>query len=344
MNVAHNVALAPRTTLGLGGPARRLAAVTSVDELQQALRSADAAGERVLILGGGSNLVIGDAGWDGLVIELAMPEVAVTIDSEVGLVSAAAGATWDDFVAQMVDAHLIGVECLSGIPGRVGATPMQNVGAYGQEVADTIAKVTAYDRQLHEITEISAEDCAFGYRSSKFRGSDRWIVLHVHFRLPRGTLSMPIRYPEMVRALGIGDGDRVPVELARSTVIALRRNKGMVVDRNDPDSRSAGSFFTNPIVDRTAFASLQSQLPDAAIPHWPMPQGAIKLSAAWLIERAGFAKGETRGNVGISSKHCLALIHRGGGTTAELLAFAAEIQRAVRTRFGIDLVPEPVVV
>lgn len=344
MNVAYNVALAPRTTLGLGGPARRLAAVTSVDELRQALNDAQRAGERVLVLGGGSNLVISDAGWDGLVIELAMPEVRVALDSDVALVSAAAGAAWDDFVAQMVDANLVGVECLSGIPGKVGATPMQNVGAYGQEVADTIENITAFDRQANEITAFSASDCQFGYRSSKFRGADRWIILEVQFRLARGSHSAPIRYPELLRALGVVEGQSVPLGLARSTVIALRRSKGMVVDPSDPDSRSAGSFFTNPIVRPSALASLQSRLPDVEIPHWPMPHGQVKLSAAWLIERAGFKKGELRGNVGISTKHSLALIHRGGGTTAELLAFAAEIQRNVHSRFEIELVPEPIVV
>lgn len=344
MNVTYNVALAPRTTLGLGGPARRLAAVTTVDELTEALHSAESTGERVLILGGGSNLVISDAGWNGLVIELAMSEIRVTLEDDVAMVSAAAGATWDDFVAQMVDANLVGVECLSGIPGNVGATPMQNVGAYGQEVADTIAKVTAYDRQTHRITHFLASECAFDYRSSKFRGADRWIILDVQFRFVRGHQSAPIRYPELVRALEVADGQSVPLSLARSTVVALRRSKGMVVDPTDPDSRSAGSFFTNPIVDRIAFSSLQSRLAGVAIPHWEMPQGRIKLSAAWLIERAGFKKGEARGNVGISTKHSLALINRGGGTTAELLGFAAEIQRDVRTRFDIELVPEPIVV
>lgn len=344
MNVAHNVALASRTTLGLGGPARRLAAVTTIDELRQALRSAEAAGERVLVLGGGSNLVISDAGWNGLVIELAMPEVRVTLDSDIAVVSAAAGASWDDFVAQMVDANLVGVECLSGIPGRVGATPMQNVGAYGQEVADTIVQVTAYDRQTHEVTSFSTSECGFGYRSSKFRGTDRWIIVDVQFRLSRGSQSAPVRYPELLRTLGVVDGHSVPLALARSTVVALRRSKGMVVDPADSDSRSAGSFFTNPVVPLTLFTSLQSRLPDVAIPHWPMAQGRIKLSAAWLIERAGFKKGETRGNVGISTKHSLALINRGGGTTAELLAFAAEIQHHVHSRLGINLVPEPIVV
>lgn len=344
MNVARDVALAPRTTLGLGGKARRLATVTTVDELEEALNTAQAAGERVLILGGGSNLVISDAGWDGLVIELAMPEVRVKFASDSAIVSAGAGASWDDFVAQMVDANLVGVESLSGIPGKVGATPMQNVGAYGQEVADTIARVTAYDRQTRAVTFFSTSECAFGYRSSKFRGTDRWIILDVQFRFARGTMSAPIAYPELARALGISEGDTIPLGQARSTVIALRRQKGMVVDPSDPDSRSAGSFFTNPIVDQPAFAALQSRLPGVAIPHWPLPQGRIKLSAAWLIERAGFQKGETRGGVGISTKHCLALINRGGGTTAALLALAAEIQHRVQTRFEIDLVREPVVV
>lgn len=344
MNIAHNVPLAPRTTLGLGGPARRLATVSNADDLIEALHSAEAADEHVLVLGGGSNLVISDAGWDGLVVELAMADIRMTSDGDSALVTAAAGAPWDDFVAHVVDANLVGIECLSGIPGNVGATPMQNVGAYGQEVADTIATVRAYDRQRREFVTFSAAECAFGYRSSAFRGSQRWIIVDVAFRLRRGDHSAPIRYPELARALGISEGGTAPLAQTRAAVIALRRSKAMVVDPTDPDSRSAGSFFTNPIVDLSTFAALQMRMPGIAIPHWHAPGGQVKLSAAWLIERAGFAKGEVRGNVGISSKHSLALINRGGGTTSELLAFAAEIQHRIQTAFGIALVPEPVVV
>lgn len=344
MNIAHNVALAPRTTLGLGGPARRLASVANVDELVEALRSAEATSERVLVLGGGSNVVISDAGWDGLVIEPAMSAIRIDADQDTAVVSAGAGVPWDDFVAQMVDSDLAGIECLSGIPGKVGATPMQNVGAYGQEVANTIASVRAYDRETGAVTAFAPAECAFAYRSSAFRGSTRWIIVEVQFRLSRGAESAPLRYPELVRALDIPIGGCAPLSATRDAVIALRRSKGMVVDPNDPDSRSAGSFFTNPMVDLTTLASLQSKFADLAIPHWPMADGCAKLSAAWLIERAGFAKGLVRGGVGISTKHSLALINRGRGTTAELLALAAEIQGAVLRAFGIALVPEPVVV
>lgn len=344
MNLAYNVALAPRTTLGLGGPAKRLASVSDADELAEALRSADADQEPVLILGGGSNLVIGDAGWNGLVIELTMPEIRIAMHSDTAIVSAGAGATWDSFVAAMVDANLVGIECLSGIPGKVGATPMQNVGAYGQEVADTIGCIRAYDRQLGTITEFFGDDCDFGYRTSVFRRSARWVILEVQFQFSHSRLSAPIRYPELARTLCVEIGERAPLAETRQAVLALRRSKAMIVDSNDPDSRSAGSFFTNPIVEASQLVAMQSQVADAAIPHWPMPNGSVKLSAAWLIERAGFAKGHVHGNVGLSSKHSLALINRGGASTAELLGFATKIQRAVERAFGVALVPEPIFV
>jgi UDP-N-acetylmuramate dehydrogenase len=344
VNIQPDVPLAPLTTLGLGGAARRLARVVDVGELETVLREAEAANERVLVLGGGSNLVIGDAGWDGLVIQLAMPEIRVHRHDGFAIVSASAGAVWDDFVAEMVDAKLAGVECLSGIPGQTGATPMQNVGAYGQEVAETIVFVRAYDRVAKEVVTLEPRDCHFGYRTSVFRGSERWIILEVRFQFAIGDRSRPIRYAELSRALDIADGESAPLGEVRDTVIALRRGKGMVVDPKDPESRSAGSFFTNPIVDPATFAALETRLPGLTIPHWSQPDGATKLSAAWLIERAGFSKGYSRGNVGISRKHALALVNRGGATTHELLELAREIQDGVRGKLGIDLTMEPIVV
>lgn len=344
MNIAHNVALAPRTTLGLGGPARRLASVATVDELTDVLRDARDAQERVLVLGGGSNLVISDAGWNGLVLELTMRDIHIDLEGDTAVVSAGAGATWDEFVAQMIDERLVGVECLSGIPGRVGATPMQNVGAYGQEVSDCISRVRAYDRQFGTVTDLAPAECRFGYRTSAFRGTERWIILEVQFRLARGPQSTPIRYPELAGALGISVGGRAQLRATREAVIALRRRKGMVFDPNDPDSRSAGSFFTNPIIEADAMESLRARWGNVAIPHWPMPPDRVKLSGAWLIEQAGFAKGQRFGNVGISSKHSLALINRGGGTTTELLALAEQIQQQVLQVSGIRLDLEPVVV
>jgi UDP-N-acetylmuramate dehydrogenase len=299
----------------------------------------------VLVLGGGSNLVVGDAGWDGLVVQIGLSVIEVELKSDHAIVTAAAGVVWDDFVAQMVAAELAGIECLSGIPGLVGATPMQNVGAYGQEVADTLVRVRALDRATGELVDVPAAACGFAYRTSRFKGSDRWIIVEVAFRLARSPLSPPLSYPELTRALGIGEGERAPLEEVRRHVIELRRAKGMVVDANDPESRSAGSFFTNPIVDADAFAALAARLPAGVTPpSWPAGNGMTKLSAAWLIERAGFTKGYTVGRVGISKKHALALVNRGGATARELLALAQEIQAGVRQRLGIELVPEPVIV
>jgi len=324
MNIEQGVPLADKTTLGIGGAAKHFARVTSIVELEEALASA----ERVLIIGGGSNLVVGDGGFDGLVVQMAIRGTSIDCDT----VNVAAGESWDDFVAQMVAARRVGIECLSGIPGLVGATPMQNVGAYGQEVSDTITRVRAFDREKRELVTFTPAECKFGYRSSMFRHTSRYVIVDVTFQLPRGEDSQ-LRYAELQRALG---ADRAPLANVRDTVIALRRGKGMVVDPGDPDSRSAGSFFTNPLV--TA-----KQVPDGA-PQWPQADGRIKVSAAWLIERAGFHKGYTRGRVGISKKHALALVNRGGATADELLDLAGQIQKAVRMAFGIKLEPEPIIV
>lgn len=343
MHVEHDVPLAPRTTLGLGGAAKRLVTVESVGELTDALDGAAKGGERVLVLGGGSNLVVSDAGWDGLVVALGMREVKIRRHEDQAIVSAFAGAVWDDFVAQMVGEGLVGVECLSGIPGQVGATPMQNVGAYGQEVGDTLVLVRAYDRETREVVTFDREACKFSYRASVFKGSARHVILEVRFRFPIGKESAPIRYAELSRALGVADGGQAPLVEVRRTVIALRRGKGMVVDADDPESKSAGSFFTNPILDDAALADLRAREGASVVPCFSAPEGKTKVSAAWLIERAGFAKGTTRGRVGISKKHALALVNRGGATSAELMDLAREIQGAVRARFGVELSPEPIV-
>jgi UDP-N-acetylmuramate dehydrogenase len=334
--VERDVPLAPRTTLGLGGPARRYVVVRDVESLGEALRTDD----RVLVLGGGSNLVVGDAGWDGLVVHIAIPGVRIELDGDHATVTAGAGVVWDQLVAEVVGAGLAGLECLSGIPGLVGATPMQNVGAYGQEVADTITEVRALDRDAGRIVTFAPGECEFAYRTSMFKGSTRWVITEVQFRLARRATGAPVRYPELARALG---ADTAPLPTVRDTVIALRRTKGMVVDPGDPESKSAGSFFMNPIVDAAAVAAVEARLaPGLDMPRWPQPDGRVKLSAAWLIERAGFAKGHTAGRVGISTKHALALVNR-GGTTAELLALARAIQAGVRATLGVELVPEPVV-
>jgi len=348
MHVTHDAPLAPKTTLGVGGPARRLVRVTDVGELREALSSAHEAGEPVLVLGGGSNLVVRDGGWPGLVIEIAIMGVTIRDHGDHAIVSAFAGVVWDDFVAQMVEAKLVGIECLSGIPGLVGATPMQNVGAYGQEVADTIITVRVLDRETNQVETLDPAACGFGYRTSMFKGSERWIVIEVRFRFARGEQSAPIAYPELARALGIEERGRAPLADVRRTVIELRRGKGMVVDPMDPDSRSAGSFFVNPIVDAETLAAFEARLPAGVVaPKFPASEGKTKLSAGWLIERAGFAKGYVppgEGRVGVSKKHALALVNRSGATTSELLALAREIQDGVHARLGIELHPEPVIV
>lgn len=341
VTLSHDVPLAPLTTLGIGGPARDFVRVTTLADLEAALRS-DA---HVLVLGGGSNVVIGDAGWPGLVIQIGLAGVDIALADDHAIVTAAAGVVWDDFVAQMVDAELAGVECMSGIPGLVGATPMQNVGAYGQEVADTITRVRAFDRDTNAIVDFTPDACGFAYRTSRFKGSDRHVITEVAFKLARSPLSAPLRYPELTRALGVPEGGRAPLGEVRRRVIELRRGKGMVVDPGDPESRSAGSFFTNPILDAQAFAAFAARLPaDITPPSWPAGDGRVKLSAAWLIERAGFTKGYTAGRVGISRKHALALVNRGGATAQELVALARQIQATVHEKLGIDLVPEPVIV
>ena len=341
MSVERDVPLAPLTTLGLGGPAKRFTRVTALADLRAALASEP----RVLVLGGGSNLVVGDAGFDGLVIQIGLPGVAIEQHGDHAIVTAGAGVVWDDFVAQMVEHGLAGVECLSGIPGLVGATPMQNVGAYGQEVADTLTNVRAIDRSTGDVVDFAPDACRFAYRTSMFKGSERWVITEVRFRLERTTQSTPVRYLELARALGIDEGGRAPLDDVRRKVIELRRRKGMVVDESDPESKSAGSFFTNPIVDAATFVAFTSRLPaDITPPTWPAPNGMTKLSAGWLIELAGFQKGYTVGRAGISKKHALALVNRGGATTAELLALAREIQTGVREKLGIELTPEPVIV
>ena len=341
MRVESTVPLANRTTLGMGGSARRFVTIESVQDIREAL----AMDESILVLGGGSNLVVRDGGFDGLVMHMAIPGISVD-RSAAGhggtRVSVGAGVVWDDFVAQMVDAKLHGVECMSGIPGLVGATPMQNVGAYGQEVADTITAVRVYDRETGRACSMTPAQCGFAYRSSTFKGRTRWIVIDVELELH--TEPRPIKYPELAGALGVNPGGFAPLGAVRDTVIMLRRGKGMVVDPDDPDSKSAGSFFMNPIVDDATVGQLEARLPNVAFPRWPAGDGKTKLSAGWLIERAGFSKGHTRGRVRISTKHALALVNLGGATATELLALAREIQDGVRDRLGIELHPEPIIV
>ena len=319
--------LAPYTTLRLGGPARSIVEATTEDELVAAARD-----EHALLLAGGSNVVIADEGVNATVVRVLTRGVTIEDD----LVRAAAGESWDALVERCTAQGLAGIECLAGIPGSVGATPIQNVGAYGQEVADTVVAVRVLDRGSGAVTDLAPAECGFGYRTSAFkRDPGRWAVLAVTLRLEQSELSTPIRYAELARTLGVQVGERAPLGATRDAVLGLRRGKGMVLDDADHDTWSAGSFFTNPFVAPEA-------LPDGA-PAYAQPDGSVKTSAAWLIERAGFARGHgDPATVAISSKHTLALTNRGAGTTAQLVALAREIAAGVRERFGIPLEPEPV--
>jgi UDP-N-acetylmuramate dehydrogenase len=296
--------------------------------------------EALFVLAGGSNVVVADEGYPGTVLLLRNSGVVVTRDGDAVLLTVAAGQPWDEVVARTVGEGWSGIECLSGIPGSAGATPIQNVGAYGQEVAETIVSVRVYDRQRDAVVVLGPDDCGFGYRTSVFKHSDRWVVLEVTLRLVPDPRSTPIRYPELARALGVPVGDRAPLDEVRAAVLKLRAGKGMVLDADDPDTYSVGSFFTNPVLSGTGYTRLREQVADA--PAWPSPDGTVKTSAAWLIEHAGFAKGYGRDGVAISTKHTLALTNRGAGTTAALLDLAREIRAGVAQRFGVTLVPEPV--
>ena len=343
--------LAPRTTLRLGGPAARLVEAASEEEVVAAVAAADAAGEELLVLAGGSNVVVADAGFPGVVVLVATRGVTRTDGGERVVLTVQAGEDWDALVARTVAEGLAGMECLSGIPGSVGATPIQNVGAYGQDVAETVVGVRAYDRAAGAVVELDHEACAFAYRSSAFkREPGRWVVLAVSFALERSPDSRPLRYVELARGLGVSVGARAPLADVRAAVLELRRAKGMVVDAGDPDSVSAGSFFTNPILPAREFRALERRVAerlgaDARLPRYPEDDGRIKTSAAWLIERAGFTRGHGDPlTVAISSKHTLALTNRGAGTTGELVALAREIADGVEQAFGVRLVPEPVFV
>ena len=359
------VPLAGYTTLRLGGPARHFAEAADDVELIGQVWAADERGEPLLVLGGGSNLVVADEGFPGTVVHVATRGVRHRPDGDSVLLTVAAGEDWDTVVAGTVADGLAGLECLSGIPGLAGATPIQNVGAYGQEVAQTLVAVRGYDRERGEVADLTAAECGFGYRTSAFKRSlrtwaaggpgvtGRFVVLGVTFRLERSARSAPVRYAELARALGIAEGGRAPLAEVRSAVLGLRRGKGMVLDAADPDTRSAGSFFTNPVLGLAAFAALErtvaaSSGPEVRVPAFPAGPEQVKVPAAWLIERAGFARGYAPGPDGrgarISAKHTLALVNPGGATTASLLALAREIAGAVRKSFGVDLAPEPVLV
>ena len=333
--------LAELTTLRLGGPAAHVVEVVEEQQLVDAVMIADEAGDPALIVAGGSNLVVADEGVSVTVILIRTHGISVDSDACSGaMVTVQAGENWDDFVAHAIAQGWVGVEALSGIPGSVGATPIQNVGAYGQDVSQTIASVRAYDRFDTKIRTFAAADCGFSYRHSRFKAEpQRYVVLSVTFQFALGDLGAPIAYAELARTLGVGVGDRAPSAAVREAVLGLRRGKGMVLDPEDHDTWSAGSFFTNPLLD----AEQAATLPDDA-PRYPQPDGTIKTSAAWLIERSGFSKGFGEGPARLSTKHTLALTNRGEATTADLLTLAREIRSGVEAKFGVTLVNEPVLV
>jgi UDP-N-acetylmuramate dehydrogenase len=336
--------LSAYTTLRLGGPAGELTTAATEDELLAALRGADGS---VFVLAGGSNVVIDDTGYLGTVVLLRTRGIQATTNGNRVHLTVAAGEPWDEVVAATVANGWAGLECLSGIPGSAGATPIQNVGAYGQEVAETITAVRVYDRGRDEVIAMGPAGCGFAYRTSIFKYNDRFVVLSVDFSLAVSPLSAPIRYDELARTLGVEPGARVPLAQARAAVLALRAGKGMVLDDADPDTYSAGSFFTNPVFDGAGFAALRARAADLGQPPaHPAADGAVRVSAAWLIERAGYGKGYGHPGTGvaISGKHTLALTNRGTGSTAALLDLAREIRTGVHARFGVSLHPEPVLV
>jgi UDP-N-acetylmuramate dehydrogenase len=341
----RNVPLAPLTTLGIGGPARVFIRAESVDEIREVIARADAQGRALFILGGGSNVLISDEGFDGVVLQIHLRGMTVLHqDADVATVYVAAGEPWDDFVAFAVIRGWAGVECLSGIPGLTGATPIQNVGAYGQDVSETIVRVEAIERDSGRVVTLTNAECGFGYRQSVFKNAakDRYVVAGVTFRLrPGGAAS--IQYPELRKYMDEQGIDVHDLQSVREAVIAIRKRKGMVLDPSDPDTRSDGSFFMNPVVTPAGFEELLLRVTTRDVPHFPAGD-QIKLSAAWLIEQAGFRKGFQHGNIGLSSKHTLAVINRGGGTAREVMELVAMIQERVRRTFGVEIQPEPIFV
>lgn len=366
--------LAEMTTFRVGGPATRLEAVSSNDDFAAAILEADRAGQPLLVLGGGSNLLVADRGFDGVVIRDTRQEIGLVESSGCAgaTVRAAAGATWDDLVTFAIENELMGVEALSGIPGTVGAAPVQNIGAYGQEVAETLASVRVLDRLTGEQQTLALFDLHLGYRTSilkrSLRSSEvgggrtwgptgRWVVLEAEFQMRLASLSSPVRYRELADKLGIELGERAPSAQVREAVLELRRGKGMVLDAQDHDTWSAGSFFTNPVLSDEAAASLPDDAPRFPVERRslvtgvagraPVVPGVVKTSAAWLISHAGFTKGyrlTPEATAGLSTKHVLALTNRGGAAAEDLLELARAVQSGVEDRFGIRLEPEPVLV
>ena len=346
--------LSSLTTSAVGGPAGKFIEARTEAEIIDAVRSADAAGEQVLIISGGSNLLVSDDGFPGIVVRIASEGFTVNAEDSCGGVAVVvqAGHNWDKLVEHAVRHAWSGIETLSGIPGSTGATPVQNVGAYGSEVSQTIAAVRTWDRERNAVQTFTNSELKFGYRDSILKqttvnGSPRYVVLTVEFQLPLGRMSAPIRYAELARSLGVEVGKRAYANDVRREVLRLRASKGMVWDAADRDTYSTGSFFTNPIVP----AAVADTLPEAA-PRYPAGQdGLVKLSAAWLIDQSGFGKGfglepdgVAGGRASLSTKHTLAITNRGSASAADMVAVAREVRAGVERRFGIQLHPEPLLI
>ena len=358
MREDYGVQLSGLTTMRVGGPAQRLVTVDTTDELVDAIRAVDDADEPLLVIAGGSNLIVADEGFAGSVVRIATGGVTVeSSDPDDGVtIRVAAGEVWDDVVARAVAQGWSGIEALSGIPGCAGATPLQNVGAYGQEVAQTISQVRVWDRREQRVQSFENADCGFTYRHSLFKAESRYVILDVVFQLRLASLSSPVVYADLARALGVEAGERVPLENAREAVLAQRRQRGMVLDAADHDTWSCGSFFTNPIMSARAYAELrgraQARLTDLGgpdgvvkVPRFDTADGLVKTSAAWLIDKAGFGKGYgLPGPTALSTKHTLAVTNRGSATAADVVALAREIRDGVHDAFGVSLVNEPVLV
>lgn len=344
----ENVPLAPMTTLGIGGPARYFADVADSEALLAGVDWARTRGVPLFVLGGGSNIVVADSGFPGLALRMCIRGIVTKLVSDHVELTAGAGEEWDPLVGRSVANNWTGWECLSGIPGRVGATPIQNVGAYGQDTSESLVSVEALDLNDKKLVCLSAADCEFGYRTSRFKSRDRnrFVITRVSYRLRVGG-APAIRYPELQRHLAdLGLNTPTPADV-RESVLAIRRRKAMVIDPSEPDSRSVGSFFVNPTVTVEQFSrmkSLSERWLNASeeIPSYPAGDNLLKLPAGWLIEHAAIKRGYVHGNVGTSSKHALAIINRGGGTANEILELKELIQSLVLQRFGIDLTPEPV--
>ncbi len=329
--------LANYTSLHIGGPAKKLVHVATEEELVSAVKAADAAGEEVLIIGGGSNVLVGDEGFNGTVIRVETKGNSYHVDAcSGGMITVAAGEDWDGFVEWILNKGFAGLETMSGIPGTVGGAPIQNIGAYGHEVSEVIARVRTWDRKAGEYKTFSNSECEFSYRSSVFKKNPgRYVIIDVTFQLRNGEMSLPITYKELASYLGVDLEARVLVSDVRKAVLALRAAKGMLLDEKDHDTWSAGSFFVNPIVSKEIAATLP-----ADAPRWPQADGRVKTSAAWLMENAGMKKGKAHNGAAISSKHVLALVNTGSATAADIVDIARSARSAVHEKFGITLEPE----